>query len=349
MEQKFAMRGQKPDLSNIQRNVENGMNNMGRNIRSAGRNSAPVLNDFFRVIVKIIAIFFIIFSVSGILMLSFMFLGAEIFKGFIPLDILDYVQLGINSTIWLKISALAFFFLPLIGMLYGGIQMLFDFKKSKFRPGLIIVILWIISGFAAATLSVKAARPYFQQGREVSDVPMLSKSDTIYIKLASATAMPQTKVMMEGDESDMTLFWVDESGADRKFVAFPKVRIVRQSGDEARSLNLRTQAFAYTSGEAMIKAQKNLPAFELTDSLLTIHPDVYNKTNKWDGTNKTIALYIPDSVKVIVQEPVKFAFDANMRIHSGWDWCWGNEDDWNMNHRRNWNWNRGWYHDSDND
>ena len=349
MEQKFAMRGQKPDLSNIQRNVENGMNNMGRNIRSAGRNSAPVLNDFFRVIVKIIAIFFIIFSVSGILMLSFMFLGAEIFKGFIPLDILDYVQLGINSTIWLKISALAFFFLPLIGMLYGGIQMLFDFKKSKFRPGLIIVILWIISGFAAATLSVKAARPYFQQGREVSDVPMLSKSDTIYIKLASATAMPQTKVMMEGDESDMTLFWVDESGADRKFVAFPKVRIVRQSGDEARFLNLRTQAFAYTSGEAMIKAQKNLPAFELTDSLLTIHPDVYNKTNKWDGTNKTIALYIPDSVKVIVQEPLKFAFDTNMRIHSGWDWCWGNEDDWNMNHRRNWNWNRGWYHDSDND
>jgi len=110
---------------------------MGRNIRGAGRNSAPVLNDFFRVIVKIIAVFFIIFSVSGILMLSFMFLGAEIFKGFIPLDILDYVQLGINSTIWLKISALAFFFLPLIGMLYGGIQMLFDFKKSKYRPGLI--------------------------------------------------------------------------------------------------------------------------------------------------------------------------------------------------------------------
>jgi hypothetical protein len=40
------MRGQKPDLSNIQRNVEKGVNNMGRNIRGAGRNSAPVLNDF---------------------------------------------------------------------------------------------------------------------------------------------------------------------------------------------------------------------------------------------------------------------------------------------------------------
>ena len=145
----------------------------------------------------------------------------------------------------------------------------------------------------------------------------------------------------------MTLFWVDESGTDRKFVAFPKVRIVRQGSDQARTLNLRTQAFSYTSGEAMIKAQKNLPAFELTDSLLTIHPDVYNKTNKWDGTNKTIALYIPDSVKVIVQEPLKFAFDANMRIHSGWDWCWGDEEDWNRNHSRRWN--RGWYYDFDND
>ena len=329
MEHKYAMRGQKPDLSNIQRNVERGMNNMGHNIRSAGRNSAPVINDIFKVFVKIIAIF----SVSGILSLSFIFLGAEIFKGFVPLNIIDYVQLGINNTIWLKVFTMAFLLLPLIGMLYGGIQMLFDFKKPKFRPGLIIVILWVVSGFAAATLSVKAARPYFQQGRDTSEVPILTKSDTIYIKLASTTAMPQTRVMMEGDESDMTLLWMDESGTDRSFVAFPKIRIVRQSADEARSLNLRTQAFSYTSGEAILKAQKNLPAYELTDSLLTIHPDVYNKTNKWDGTSKVIALYIPDSVKVIVQEPIKFAFDSNMRIHSGWNWCWDDNDNWN-NRRR---------------
>ena len=76
-----------------------------------------------------------------------------------------------------------------------------------------------------------------------------------------------------------------------------------------------------------------VPQFENSDSLLTIHPDVYNKTNKWDGTSKVIALYIPDSVKVIVQEPIKFAFDSNMRIHSGWNWCWDDNDNWN-NRRR---------------
>ena len=92
----------------------------------------------------------------------------------------------------------------------------------------------------------------------------------------------------------------------------------------------------------MIKAQKNLPAFELTDSLLTIQCDVYDKVNKWDGTNKVISIYVPDSVKVIVQEPVKFAFDANMRIHSGWDWCFDDFDNDRWERRWERKWNRRW-------
>lgn len=349
VEQKYAMRGQKPDLSHIQRNVERGINNVGRNVRRAGRNSAPAINEIGKVISKIFAVFFIMISVSGILFFSFLFLGAEIFKGFMPIEILNYIQLGLNDTLWLKICTLAFFFLPLVGMLYAGIQILFEFKRPRIRPGLIIFILWVISGFASATLIVKAARPYFQEGREITEVPMASLSDTIYVKLASASTMPETKIIMEGDESEFVLFWVDDNGKDHKFVTFPKVRIVRQSDSMPRFLKLRTQTFSYTSGEAMIKAQKNLPVFELTDSLLTIHADVYDKTNKWDGTNKTITLYVPDNVKVLVQEPLKFGFEGNQSIHGDWDmnWCWGrfeSDNDWN----RRWNskWERRW---NDND
>lgn len=345
VKQKFAMRGEKPDLSNIQRNVERGASRVGRDIHRAGRRAAPAVNEVFRVISKIVAVFLVLFSLGGILLFSFLLLGVEIFHGFIPIDILDYVKLGLTDTLWLKITSLAFFFLPLVGMLYGGIQILFDFRNPRFRPGLIIFILWIIAGFATVTLLVKSSQPYWEDAREVSEVPVISQSDTIYVKFASANTLPETNVIMEGDESEMVLFWMDDAAKDKKFISFPKVRIVRQSSDEPRKLRIRTQAFSATSGEAMIKAQKNLPAIELTDSLLTIQCDVYDKVNKWDGTNKVISVYVPDSVKVIVQEPVKFAFDSNMRIHSGWDWCF-DDDEWDRRWERKWNrrWNN---HDED--
>lgn len=340
VKQKFAMRGEKPDLSNIQRNVERGAARVGRDINRAGRRAAPAVNEVFRVISKIVAVFLVLFSLGGILLFSFLLMGVEIFHGFIPIDVLDYVKLGLTDTLWLKISSLAFFFLPLVGMLYGGIQILFEFRNPRFRPGLIIFILWVIAGFASVTLLVKSSQPYWEDAREVSEVPVISQSDTIYVKFASTNTLPDTNVIMEGDESEMVLFWMDDAAKDKKFISFPKVRIVRQSSDEPRKLRLRTQAFSATSGEAMIKAQKNLPAFELTDSLLTIQCDVYDKVNKWDGTNKVISIYVPDSVKVIVQEPVKFAFDSNMRIHSGWDWCF-DDDEWDRRWERKWNrrWN----------
>ena len=34
--------------------------------------------------------------------------------------------------------------LPLIWLIYGGIKMIFGFKSPKWRPGLVIFVLWLI-------------------------------------------------------------------------------------------------------------------------------------------------------------------------------------------------------------
>ena len=36
-------------------------------------------------------------------------------------------------------------FLPFVGMLYGGIMMIFDLRTPRWRPGLVIFLLWIIA------------------------------------------------------------------------------------------------------------------------------------------------------------------------------------------------------------
>lgn len=319
VKQKFAMRGEKPDLSNIQRNIERSAHRVGRDLRRAGRNSTPVINDFFRVISKIFAVILVLISIGGILLFSFLFLGIEIFNGFIPANMIDYIELGLENTLWLKISTLAFLFLPLLGMLYGGIQILFEFKNPRFRPGLIMFILWIIAGFTSATFVVKASRPYWESAREISDVPLTTMSDTIYLSLEFDNPMPEKDLIIDGDKDELFIFWVDDSGKEKRFVVFPEIKIERDSEYDSKYMKLRTHSFGYTGGEAMMKAQRNLPSFEMTDSLVTIHPDIYTKSKKWDGTNKRITLYIPENVKVMLKDPIRFGFDGEIEIHNGFN------------------------------
>lgn len=131
------------------------------------------------------------------------------------------------------------------------------------------------------------------------------------------TPMPDENLIIEGDKNDLSIFWVDKSGSEKHIVAFPQIRIERTTDDSVRYVKMRTQSFGYTGGEAMMKAQRNLPVYELTDSLIVIRPDVYTKKAKWDGTNKRVTLYLPENVKVMLKDPIRFGFDGDIEIMSG--------------------------------
>ena len=45
---------------------------------------------------------------------------------------------------WVKALVFGAWFLPFLGMLYGGIQMIFGFKVPSWRPGLVIFVLWLV-------------------------------------------------------------------------------------------------------------------------------------------------------------------------------------------------------------
>ena len=48
------------------------------------------------------------------------------------------------ATPWVVALAALAVILPFVGMLYGGIQLIFGFKSPSWRPGLVIFILWLI-------------------------------------------------------------------------------------------------------------------------------------------------------------------------------------------------------------
>ena len=48
------------------------------------------------------------------------------------------------STPWILVLAVLAVVLPLIGLIYGGIRMIFGFKSPNWRPGLVIFVLWLV-------------------------------------------------------------------------------------------------------------------------------------------------------------------------------------------------------------
>lgn len=338
VEQRCAMFGEPMDFSHIHQKMERNMRKAGRGIQRAANENSEIVSGFGRLLAVIISVILIIIAVSGIATFSFLLLGIEVFKGVIPIDLIDYVYLGVQNPIYLKIAICSFFMLPFLGMLYGGIQLLFGFKTSRIRPGLIILLLWIVSLLAMIFFSVKSTRPYWNQAKNSGEIALNQEVDTIYVRFVANKTMPKERVVLYGGYSDFFICWMDNdknNDKNNELVIFPDLRIVRQSPKEERTLSYRTYAHAHNYSDALLKAEREVPSIQIEDSVITISPAYYNKENKWSGVLQKISLNVPEKVVIIVKEPIEHNFD---KITTK-DWMMSNYNNKYYNRRFN-NWER---------
>ncbi|MHC1779764.1 MAG: PspC domain-containing protein [Bacteroidales bacterium] len=336
VEQRCSMYGEPMDLSNIQSSLKREAKRASRGIKRAGREGASALEGVALVLAKAFSVILIFISLSVMAALSFAFLGVEIFKGVLPLNLLDYVTLGIENTLFMKIALMGIIFLPFVGMLWGGIQILFGIRSPRVRPGVVILLLWVTS-IVGFTISIsRASRPYWNEAREITETPIAKHHDTIYVKFEHTNPVPLNRVMMDAGYSDFSIMWMDENADGGTVVSFPSIRVVKQSADEPSLLKVRSYAHAYSYAEALEKARQELPLFTLQDSLLTIKSKTFSKDNKWNGTHQRITIYIPNDVEVVVQEPLKHDFKHVMRK----EWFFNSED---RSYNKDWgNWDERW-------
>jgi phage shock protein PspC (stress-responsive transcriptional regulator) len=323
VEQKCSMYGELPDISHIQRRVADEANKAGRSIRRAGQNSQSVVSDIFGAIAIAIGVILIIAGIAGIIFLTAFFLGFEVIGGVMPVNIIDYINLGTVNSLWIKICGLCVLFIPFIGLLMAGVQMVFRLQRGRrFRPGLLLAIVWWIAFFGLIALGGVASRGYWEDYRSENPEPLKFKGNTLYIKYESATPIPLGREVFDADLSESTLLWYDGAGKDPKIVTFPHIRLIRQSQDDSSRISTVMHTFGNTRYEAVAKTERSLLLYELRDSLLIIHDNTYTKTKKWDGTISELKLYIPENTKVLVTSPVKHNFEDVVRFSRRYHFHW---------------------------
>lgn len=145
---RWAMKGDGSTADDIRRNVQAGINEMGEAAREVAK--SDFFKQFGRIFLVVIGIVFLITGASGLASISVLSLkGTELF-GVPYAHILDEITeeapilMNMLDSTWVVVLMALAIILPFVGILYGGIMLIFDFKSPSWKPGLVIFVLWLI-------------------------------------------------------------------------------------------------------------------------------------------------------------------------------------------------------------
>jgi len=161
VQQRLEMRGQSGSVDEIQKDVENG-----------DFSRSQTHSDFWLIVGRIckLLIGLLLFGLG----MSFLITGIFLFFGASILWATEWAMNWTNivtdfpiietliSPLLIKIGLVLIWFIPCLGMIYGGISMIFNLKAPSWHPGLIMFLLWIVLMIALLVWFFVAAIPTLQ-------------------------------------------------------------------------------------------------------------------------------------------------------------------------------------------
>jgi phage shock protein PspC (stress-responsive transcriptional regulator) len=337
VQQRYEMHGETPNIKNIQRKVEEELREAGRSIER----STPAATEAFRVIGRIFLIFFgiilILVAVSVLMAFIIAFVSGQTVVSILFTDLLQYVDISWRPGWFFGLLA-ALLLLPFIGILYGGIKMLFNIK-ARTGVGLTIFLLWIAALFTFVGMSIYHTKSFFhwRSFHESVELPVINH-DILYVDIPSAYYTEGTLESVVGrvnhwgiyhkksnkykrnrncsktkkrwnwsacNERDfpnnqpVLFFYNANKKANEKLLFFPIIEGKSATDDANFSIDIYREAAGNSLRNAYHHAQEVPFNYTLKDSLLIIEPLVYTKDSKWDGELIRLHFQVPEGKKVV--------------------------------------------------
>ncbi len=318
--QRCAMRGESQRVDHIHKKFAQGARNVGNEMWQMG---SQATGSFFSTLWRIVrftaGVVLASAGFGGMVMLGIGFLGVDMITGFSVMDIPDYMELNVGSTLLLKILCILTLLLPCVGMLYAGIQLCFNFKSPKWRPGLINFLVWLVCALMFVIYAFIAFNPYYNVNDHKKQLALETKSDTLYVVCPKPAGMERAKMGIDASHSRLELFYLNNT--DRKntsFALYPDVVVRKKKDVTAPYIEAEMVTFSKpTLYDALEEDVKISDIITVQDSLLAIKPAVYSRENKFSGKLQTIRIYVPDSTEVILKDPIDFTFGKSRSYRSG--------------------------------
>lgn len=307
--QKLDMRGEDINISNIERKVKEGFDDVaekvknvdysevGNKVKKGGKTFFDTIGDiimfFFKIFGKFIGIILVIVGAATII---------GMFIGMLTVGTLDWIHVpGIDGLIdnvteapvWLM--SLMFFFaigIPFFFLLYLGLKILVNNLKSigniaKFS----LLGLWLISIITLIVLGVREAASHAFTGSITTENELYleNTSDTLNIQLVSSELYDQREHMRM---DDMIMIY-DNDG--NEVLLSDDVRFhIKKSQDSSLRISVRKEANGPSFNEARGTAEKIDYSYKMSGTTLLLDDFLTaNDNSKFNDQDVRVNLYLP--------------------------------------------------------
>jgi phage shock protein PspC (stress-responsive transcriptional regulator) len=307
--QKLDMRGEDINISNIERKVKEGFDDVaekvknvdysevGNKMKSGGKTFFDTIGDiimfFFKVFGKFIGIILVIIGAATII---------GMFIGMLTVGTLDWIHIpGVDGMInnitaapvWL-LSLMSFFAIgiPFFFLLYLGLKILVNNLKSigniaKFS----LLGLWLISIITLIILGVREAASHAFSGSVTTEKELFleNTSDTLNIQLVTSELYDQREHMRM---DDMVMIY-DNDG--NEVLLSDDIRFnIKKSQDSTMHVSIRREANGSSFNEARAKAEKIDYSFTMNSNTLLFNDFLTaNDKSTFNDQEVRVNLYLP--------------------------------------------------------
>ncbi len=315
VEQRYSMKGGSVSLKNIQKTVEREArevsSRVGKGVREGVRSTGGFWKALGRGIEMCMGILLLLIGMAGTAATVLAAFGLGIWNGLYAFGTSWFLSLISDTPVWattlISILVCIVAILPFIGMLYGGILLLFRLKAPRWRPGLIIFILWVVSLLALIGVSLGSLSTIRSMDTQVRKA-QLPAADTLYIEFTGASQWKDYDVLIDADHTGYDLLYMGKDSGEPFLVVYPDIYLNRYDDDGT----LRSYARYITEGMRLEQmARKDSTTFWTLDGqTLRLDPIIFSSDAHVTDIERRVSLNIGKYTKVIVREPVHHEFDG---------------------------------------
>ncbi|RIV42213.1 PspC domain-containing protein [Flagellimonas pelagia] len=321
--QKLDMRGEPVNISNIERKVKEGFDDvadkvksvdyekMGNKVKSSSKTFFDTIGDIilflFKVFGKFIGILLIIIGAATLIGLFFALFTVGMFDA-VHFPGVDFYEI-VNTTgapVWV-VSILLFFAvgIPFFFVLYLGLKILVNNLKSIGNIAKFTLLgLWLISVGILIALGIRQAAEFSNTGsvHERNELTMENVSDTLVIKMKN----PGYEYTRDDVHFGRMSFAYDQN--DKRMLISDDVEIrVRKSEDSLVNITVRKDANGSSSLAARERAKKIDFGYELVGNQIILDEYLTTDTsNKARNQEVSVTIHVPEGKMVRFEQSTKY-------------------------------------------
>lgn len=332
--EKLEMRGEKVNLSNIERSIKEDIQDIKRNLKDlseetkdAFKKKSPDTNDnaLRSVIQAIIAVIGVIFRIVGAIVgVVVILLGVLLLTTLVTALFFGPVSISSPFNAWLfscphffsvvftthwmtSLATIALVLtagIPLVVLIYIGLKLIFNFEGRLRGFGIFLFFLWMVGLALSIFVSINAAREFTaHRSIRTEHVFEAIPSSTIYLDLNQ-----QSGQMISTNDYPfgiLGLWDTSQMEATGDIRGIPRFRIREHASDEVKLIVTKE-----SRGGSYLRATQKTENIDYTfsqqDSLLRLDPFFsFNKSDGWRVQKLLIELMVPEDKTVEISPQLR--------------------------------------------